>query len=190
MTSKILLGVFGVVPAYDRFFKEAAGFHGINKQFNENSFEQLQKFYNRFENQFTSFIKETATDILQYTPMKVIDMYFWKVGEILANAQGSVLAEELIKFISDLREVPQFVLEVKNTSVPKTGNQTEDIRNYIAVILQTEKESGQTSALICARDIHNALNLKNHYPSVCMAMGNVPSIQEIRCCVCTSKWEE
>ena len=28
LTSKILLGVFGLVPAYDRFFKEAADFTG------------------------------------------------------------------------------------------------------------------------------------------------------------------
>ncbi|MDI2587254.1 hypothetical protein OR571_09095 [Psychrobacillus sp. NEAU-3TGS] len=118
LTSKILLGVFGVVPAYDRFFKEAAGFHGINKQFNENSFGQLQSFYNRFKEEFDSFIEETAKDSIRYTPMKVLDMYFWKIGDILTNGKDIEQKERLIAFVSHIKEEP---VKVYIDSSPKDG---------------------------------------------------------------------
>ena len=175
LISKILLGVFGVVPAYDRFFKEAAGFHGINRQFNANSFKQLQLFYNRFSEEFNSFIEETAKDSIRYTPMKVLDMYFWKMGDILSNGKDAEQKERLIAFVSHIKEVP---MQTTLDSSPKTGNRTEDMRRHISMILQSEKASGQNSAIICARDIHNALNLSNSYPSVCNAMGSVPGYKE------------
>ncbi|MDI2587253.1 hypothetical protein OR571_09090 [Psychrobacillus sp. NEAU-3TGS] len=52
------------------------------------------------------------------------------------------------------------------------------MRNYIAMILQSEKATGQNSAIVCARDIHNTMNLSNSYPSVCSAMGSVPGYEK------------
>ncbi|WP_144510445.1 hypothetical protein [Bacillus sp. FJAT-22090] len=175
LISKILLGVFGVVPAYDRFFKEAAGFHGINKQFNITSFKQLHLFYNRFSEEFNSFIEETAKDSIRYTPMKVLDMYFWKIGDIFSNGKDVEQKERLVAFISHVKEKP---MQTPADSYLKTGNRTEDIRRHIAMILQSEKTLGQNSAIICARDIHNDLNLSHSYPSVCNAMGSVPGYKE------------
>ena len=45
LTSKIVLGGIWVVPTFDCFFKEVAGFHDINKQFIENSFERILFIY-------------------------------------------------------------------------------------------------------------------------------------------------
>ena len=197
LTSKIVSGGFWVVPTFDCFFREAAGFYGINKQLIENSFEQ-----------FSSFFKEATTEALSYTPMKVMDMYFGKREEVLTNSEDSESVEhvkEVIpemkvmdmyfgkgkeeftntedsqpvehvkEVISDKKETLEDVTKIQNVPVSKIRkSRTDDIRNYITIILQAEKESGQDFALVCARDIHNGMALKNSYPSVCSAMASIP----------------
>ncbi|WP_342542435.1 hypothetical protein MHH33_16865 [Paenisporosarcina sp. FSL H8-0542] len=172
LTSKILLGVFGVIPAYDRFFREAARLHGMSGQFNQRSFLQLQSFFNYYQFEFEGFIEETSTEHMKYTPMKTIDMYFWKVTEILSAKKGSQMIERLINFSSEFRlqdSIKRVV--IKQSSDSKTS--TQDIRNFIIEILQAEKASGEESADICSRDVHKAMNLKNSYPSVCGAMASL-----------------
>ncbi|MGB3259836.1 hypothetical protein [Paenisporosarcina sp.] len=172
LTSKILLGVFGVIPAYDRFFREAARLHGMSGQFNQSSFLQLQSFFNHYQSEFEGFIEETSTKYMKYTPMKTIDMYFWKVAEILSAKKDSQMIEGLINFSSEFRVKDSIKpLVIKQSFDRKT--RTEDIRNFIIEILQAEKVSGEESADICSRDIHKAMNLKNSYPSVCGAMGSL-----------------
>jgi hypothetical protein len=164
LTSKIALGGFWGVPTFDCFFREAAGFYEINKKMIENSFDQ-----------FSSFIKEATTDALSYTPMKVMDMYFGKREEVLTNSQNLELVEQVKEFIPDSKGIPQDVIKIQNVPASKIRkSRTDDIRNYITIILQVEKESGQDFALICARDIHNGMALKNSYPSVCSAMASIP----------------
>ena len=164
LTSKIVLGGFWVGPTFDCFFKEATGFYDFNKKVIENSFDQ-----------FSLFIKETTTEALSYTPMKVMDMYFGKREEVNTHIQDSESVEQVKECIPDTKEIPQGVIEIQNTPVLKIRkSRTDDIRNYITIILQAEKESGQDFALICARDIHNGMTLKNSYPSVCSAMASIP----------------
>ena len=45
LASKILLGVFGNVPAYDRYLIDALKLHGIKSQFNEQSLLEIVEFY-------------------------------------------------------------------------------------------------------------------------------------------------
>ena len=80
LVTKILLGVFGCVPAYDRYFVD-----GIRKNkiasgtFSKKSLKQLIKFYNshpEFENLRQKLISEGA----YYTKMKIMDMCFWQIG--------------------------------------------------------------------------------------------------------------
>jgi len=172
LTSKILLGVYGVVPAYDRYFREAARLHGISGQFNQRSFKQLQTFFDQNEAEFSSFIEETSTGDLTYTPMKTIDMYFWKVAEIVSVKKDTSMIERLINFSREFR-VKDSVrpLIIKNSSI--STNRTDDIRAVITEILLAEKAAGEKTGDICARDIHLAMNLKNSYPSVCGAMSSL-----------------
>lgn len=175
LTSKILLGVYGVVPAYDRYFKEAARLHGISGQFNNRSFKQIQEFYNRNHEVFSSFIEETKQDNMRYTPMKVIDMYFWKVAEIVSQTKDSSMIERLINFSSDSRAINSFV-PIRSDGNLTSGNSTqvEGIRNFITEVLLAKKAEGEDSVDIVARDIHVAVKLKNNYPSVCSAMSSLP----------------
>nr|WP_263323556.1 hypothetical protein [Neobacillus sp. Marseille-Q6967] len=47
LASKILLGVYRNVPAYDRYFKEGLRLHGISLRFNEASLLELVDFYHQ-----------------------------------------------------------------------------------------------------------------------------------------------
>ena len=53
LVSKILLGVYGIVPAYDRYFVEAMKSHGFkNTNLGEDSIKDLVDFYYEFESDF------------------------------------------------------------------------------------------------------------------------------------------
>ena len=74
LITKILLGTYACVPAYDRFFIE--GFKIIMKKtcgLNENNIQELNDFYEKNIKEFEEFEKN-------FPKMKLLDMYFWKVG--------------------------------------------------------------------------------------------------------------
>lgn len=80
LITKILLGTLGNTPAYDRFFIEGITLHNknnpskkIHKNFSTKNLSQLNKFYLENINEFKEFENE-------FPPMKLIDMYFWKLG--------------------------------------------------------------------------------------------------------------
>jgi len=92
LVTKIMLGIFASVPAYDRFFiqtfsdifKGDCGFTSFNKK----SLNSISKFYesnnndiNAIANEFKTvdFLTGNATD-LNYTKSKVIDMYGFTKG--------------------------------------------------------------------------------------------------------------
>lgn len=82
LTSKILLGTFACVPAYDRYFIVGLNEIGLkHSKFNAASLKGLFTFIN---DNITE-IKKCQTLIQQkiqrhYPVMKVLDMYFWQVG--------------------------------------------------------------------------------------------------------------
>jgi hypothetical protein len=86
LISKILLGVLGCVPAYDRYFKNALKelFKDGKRSLLTLSKESLRtiiEFYNKEERSFYSaqqYIKEKNG--ITYPAMKLIDMYFWNIG--------------------------------------------------------------------------------------------------------------
>ena len=77
LMTKILLGTIGCIPAYDRFFIDGLNKTDIQKKFSaKKSFRQLLKFYEENEKEINILTKECKG----YTPMKIIDMYFWIIG--------------------------------------------------------------------------------------------------------------
>ena len=84
--TKILLGVFGCVPAYDRYFKSAVSHYKVCSQsFNERSLMNLQTFYNLHFEAFEKLRKQIENEGVYYTPMKLIDMCFWQLGVDLVS---------------------------------------------------------------------------------------------------------
>lgn len=84
LRSKILLGIFGCLPAYDRFFKDGIScFNLINsgekilKTFGQNSYQILWNFYEKQQN-IQLFLKNDSK--IKYPPMKLVDMFFWQIG--------------------------------------------------------------------------------------------------------------
>ncbi len=81
LTTKILLGVFGITPAYDEFLKKGMGESSIQQSFSSKSLGQLISFYNDNIGKFKQF------DKLSFPPMKLVDMYFWQLGFDLEEEQ-------------------------------------------------------------------------------------------------------
>lgn len=81
LITKILLGVFGCVPAYDRYFKSGLRSTGIaSGEFSKRSIAQLLGFYERYYDEFEIVRQKISEYGVEYPPMKIIDMCFWQVG--------------------------------------------------------------------------------------------------------------
>ncbi len=78
--TKILMGIFGCVPAYDRYFIKALKTHNICQTYNETSFNTLKLWWKK---QNYSYKHTLIKDTIEYPPMKLVDVYFWSEGERL-----------------------------------------------------------------------------------------------------------
>lgn len=88
LITKILLGVFGCIPAYDDYFMKAMGEYGIQKTFSIrgvksllNALRNYNGFINAIENTKINFNYVCAPNNKNYTFMKIVDIVFWKIGE-------------------------------------------------------------------------------------------------------------
>lgn len=77
LITKIILGTIGCVPAYDQYFVKALRKDGINGVFNEKSMIELVSFA-RANREVIEEECDRLGDL--YTPMKMIDMYYWEKG--------------------------------------------------------------------------------------------------------------
>jgi hypothetical protein len=91
LASKILLGIFGCIPAYDTFFKQGIKEifpitsgkrrYPISQNFGKGSVQQIIQCYNDNKEMFDNhqyFLKIDET--IKYPTMKKIDMLFWLEG--------------------------------------------------------------------------------------------------------------
>ena len=81
LVTKIMLGVYGNIPAFDQFFKKGFGVGGVNKK----SLNEIKNFYNKNKNSFNKEINvlnfENKKTELQYTKAKLVDMYGFQKGK-------------------------------------------------------------------------------------------------------------
>lgn len=90
LITKIMLGVFGNVPAYDNYFKIFLKDNGFDKTFNKKSLSQLNKFYKENRGLIYRQARNTKTfdfllerkSKLSYTRAKIIDMIGFSYGQI------------------------------------------------------------------------------------------------------------
>jgi hypothetical protein len=80
LVTKILLGTLGCIPAYDRFFitglkAQGLTYSGVRKS----NFIKMVDFCFENTKEFKSAQKEIASK--KYPLMKLVDMYFWSLGE-------------------------------------------------------------------------------------------------------------
>lgn len=78
LTSKIMLGTLGCVPAYDTYFKKNARKVGIRASFSENGLKDLEDFVKANKNLIDALQQEVKSKTgLTYPIMKIVDMIFW-----------------------------------------------------------------------------------------------------------------
>ena len=79
--TKIILGIFGCTPAYDRFFKHAARKLKVcSGSFNENSLKALWRYYEEHNQALEALRAELLIVGQRYTPMKLLDMCLFQIG--------------------------------------------------------------------------------------------------------------
>ena len=91
LLTKILLGVFGCVPAYDRFFKYGISLFGGQQWLSTNgnaifrSSSSLKYLLGlpQLKDEFDAYYKDKKQD---YTYMKLVDMYFFSLGDMASEA--------------------------------------------------------------------------------------------------------
>ncbi|WP_052013325.1 hypothetical protein [Halalkalibacter akibai] len=129
LSSKILLGVYGNVPAYDRYLKAALSLHGIKSQFGEDSLLEITEFYNLNRTKFEECQRLFSQDGTHYTPMKLVDMYFWQVGFIMDNPKDA--SEEIQALIKATFIKPQMPDYIRTETRPVVNKGlTESIRKH------------------------------------------------------------
>lgn len=81
LITKIILGVFGCVPAYDRYACRALKSIKLSDKFNINNFENFKKLVDYFAGYKDIFNNLRANKKFKnYTDMKFIDMYLFQKG--------------------------------------------------------------------------------------------------------------
>lgn len=81
LTTKLLLGTLGCVPAYDRYFKAALRKTGAaSGTFGKRSLMQLGDFYQQYQDELEALRSMCPTDTVEYTQAKVLDMCFFGYG--------------------------------------------------------------------------------------------------------------
>lgn len=86
LVTKIMLGVFANVPAYDNYFKKFLSGIGASQTFNKTSLNQIREFYEirkkdfEFKIQTHDFLSGSETKLL-YTKAKLVDMCGFANGQ-------------------------------------------------------------------------------------------------------------
>jgi hypothetical protein len=97
LTTKVMLGVFGFVPAFDSYFRETfkyksnwdLGFTSFNKaslefifKFYYENMEEIEELHEEFYT--TDFLTSEKTE-LHYPRAKIIDMYGWQLEKLMKD---------------------------------------------------------------------------------------------------------
>jgi len=90
LVTKVLLGTFGCIPAYDTLFINGVTYwnQGVPQEFKPkfparfgiNSYRGLIDFYREHKNEFREAQDFIAKHGTNYPVMKLADMYFWSLG--------------------------------------------------------------------------------------------------------------
>jgi hypothetical protein len=89
LITKILLGTFGCVPAFDRYFVKGLEAGDLPyHQFGRKSLHQITEFYQKNPD-FSLAIETISKQGLYYPPARLMDMYFWQMGFDAENVTNS-----------------------------------------------------------------------------------------------------
>lgn len=75
LVTKVMLGTWGCVPAYDTFLKKSLQYLNIDDSVTVEGLKSIIKYFKP-----CSDVNTIVQSLPQYTPMKVIDAYLWELG--------------------------------------------------------------------------------------------------------------
>lgn len=90
LITKIMLGIFGITPAFDKYFVQGLSVHPELKftktwyqkvEKFELAYENLLTFYKDYKSVITELSEKNLTAGCKIPPMRVVDIYFWKLGK-------------------------------------------------------------------------------------------------------------
>jgi hypothetical protein len=94
LRTKVLLGTYACIPAYDTLFVNGVAYWNklpeshepkFPARFGINSYRGLLKFYRSHKQDFDMAQETIAKGGMVYPPMKLVDMYFWNLGSQLPS---------------------------------------------------------------------------------------------------------
>ena len=129
LTTKILMGTFGCVPAFDRYLKAGiSAYKKANKdseyKFTQQiedkdakTFEAIANFVIGNKEELNKIKKDSA--LKEYPLMKLVDMYFWEIGyeldiakELVSSSNSETKKKRLLKkaqgLVPELKEIEDF----------------------------------------------------------------------------------
>ena len=79
LITKVMMGTLGCVPAFDERLKKGLKVKGLQQTYTKQNISKIIEMIknNKFEKDLYDFCEEHKV----YTPMRVIDMYFWGIAE-------------------------------------------------------------------------------------------------------------
>lgn len=96
LTTKILMGTFGCIPAFDRYLKDGISIYiKNNNNIETNDYKLGKKIEDKKSNTFLALSylainKKSELKLSNYPPMKCLDIYFWQIGYELDIAASLV----------------------------------------------------------------------------------------------------
>lgn len=87
LVTKILLGVLGCIPAYDRFFIQGLRVSGIPySKLSKGNLMAVVEFYSKHRQEFDqvrfTVLNKNNDFEMSYPPMKLVDMHLWQIGRL------------------------------------------------------------------------------------------------------------
>ena len=164
LVSKIILGTLGTTPAYDRFFKITAKNMGMCQTLNTKSLNQLQQFIEANEDDIDKIIKDNN---LNYTQMKIVDIYFWqkaynlspisRIIDLATKAPSNKINKQINEQIERCKTLNQtWYNKLENQPL----NNKQDYNNIIAICKNIEKDY-YSKAIVIDLQKYNANNDTN-----------------------------
>ena len=121
LVTKILMGTFGCIPAFDRFFKRGIGYYFSDEEKKERKLTQSVETASKkkeasgtfkvlaaFARDYKDDLSVKETEITYYPPMKCLDMLFWEIGyelelrDALKKNNGNEKSKKLLDQVNKL----------------------------------------------------------------------------------------
>ncbi len=102
LLTKIILGTVGCLPAFDRYLKKGLWYCGFKQTYNNKNLKILIHELREIDKK-NNVISKTINEIIDknklYTPLKIVDMFFWEIGYELSLYETIFMLKQKINIL-------------------------------------------------------------------------------------------